>query len=132
MIRRGVFAIVCLLAVAFAGLGAGGCAANKAPELRVLGVQEARRHDVVFVQVTNPASRPMRLTKLAYTFAAQGATVSKGEVDLSREVPPNAAVVVEVPLDAPPTKSLTLSGKLTAELDQIVRSFTVSAQVHDQ
>ncbi|MGE0548596.1 MAG: hypothetical protein AB7R00_16125 [Kofleriaceae bacterium] len=71
----------------------------------------------------------MRLTKLAYTFAAQGATVSKGEVDLSREVAPKAAVVVEVPLDAPSSESLTLRGKLTAELDTIVRNFAVSAHV---
>jgi hypothetical protein len=45
-------------------------------------------------------------------------------------VPPNAAVVLEVPLDAPARdEALTLRGKLTAELDTIVRIFTVSAQV---
>jgi hypothetical protein len=120
---RALFASFCLItAVA-------GCAATKSPELRVLGVQEATRHEVVFVQVTNPANRPMRLTKLAYTFASAGGTVSEGEVDLAREVPAGAAVVVEVPLEEVPREKLTLRGKLTAELDQIVRIFTVSAQV---
>src|SRR5882757_3221483 len=85
------------------GLGAG-CHSGKSPELRVLGVQQETRHDVVFVQVTNPASHPMRLTKLEYTFASAGETVSEGEVPLAREVPAGAAVVVEIPLDSPSEK----------------------------
>lgn len=95
----------------------------------MLGVHEARRHEVVFVQVTNPASRPMRLTKLEYTFASQGTTVSTGALPLSREVPAGSAVVVEVPLDMLIDGPMTLRGKLTAELDQIIRTFTVSATV---
>ena len=106
-----------------------GCYGARAPELRVLGVHEESRHDVVFVQVTNPASRPMRLTKLEYAFAADGATVSVGEVALAREVPAGAAVVVEIPLDTPSEKPMTLSGKLTAELNQVVQIFSVSAQI---
>ena len=105
------------------------CASSGSPELRVLGVHQEPRHDVVFVQVTNPESHSMKLTKLEYTFAADGATVSEGEVPLSRDVPAGAAVVVEVPLDTVSEKPLTLSGKLTAELDQIVRIFNISAQV---
>ena len=63
----------------------------------------------MFVQVTNPARRPMRLTKLEYTFAsAQGATVSEGECRSQREVPAGAAVVVEVPLETESTETLTL------------------------
>jgi hypothetical protein len=99
------------------------------PELRVVGVHEEARHDVVFVQVTNPASHVMRLTKLEYTFAADGAKVSEGELSLGRDVPAGAAVVVEIPLDSPSAKPLTLSGKLTAELNEIVQIFSVSAQV---
>ena len=106
-----------------------GCHAGQSPELRVVGVHEQLRHDVVFVQVTNPASHPMRLTKLEYTFAAEGATVSEGEVSLAREVPAGAAVVVEIPLETPSEKPMTMSGKLTAELNQIVQIFSVSAQV---
>ncbi|MBA3540753.1 MAG: hypothetical protein H0T79_14170, partial [Deltaproteobacteria bacterium] len=99
--------------------------------LRIVGVHERARHgDVVFVQVTNPARRSMRLTQLRYTFAADGATVSTGVVALSREIQPGAAVVVEVPLDAPNgTTPLTMIGELTAELDAIVRIFRVSAQI---
>lgn len=106
-----------------------GCRGSTSPELRVVGVQEAQRHDVVFMQVTNPASHAMRLTKLEYTFAADGATVSEGEVSLAREVPAGAAVVVEIPLETPSEKPMTMSGKLTAELNQIVHIFSVSAQI---
>jgi hypothetical protein len=117
------------LALAFALALVAGCHPGASPELRVLGVQEQTRHEVVFVQVTNPASRTMHLTKLEYTFAADGATVSTGEVSLAREVPAGTAVVVEIPLDSPSDLPMTLSGKLTAELDQIVEIFSVSAQV---
>jgi hypothetical protein len=79
----------------------------------------------------------MRLTRLEYTFAAAGQTVSAGAVALARDVPAGAAVVVQIPLDSPaeqphvqtPVQMMTLSGKLTAELDQIVQIFSVSAQV---
>ena len=77
MVRSVAFAIAC----AFAFVGC----TPKGPEVRVLGVHEARRHEVVFVQVTNPAKRSMRLTKLEYTFAAQGTTVSTGKLALARE-----------------------------------------------
>jgi len=121
MVRSFAIAIACAVALV-------GCA-PKGPEVRVLGVHEARRHEVVFVQVTNPARRPMRLTKLEYTFASQGTMVSAGAVPLSREVPAGASVVVEVPLELAIAGPMTLSGKLTAELDQIVRIFSVSAMV---
>lgn len=118
------------LALAFAlALVATACHSAPSPELSVLGVREAPRHEVVFVQVTNPASRPMRLTKLEYTFASQGTRVSSGEVELFRDLPAGAAAVVEVPLDFGTSGPLTLRGTLVAELDQIVRTFTVSARV---
>ena len=122
MFRRSLLAVVLLV-----GLAAGpGCATTRTPEVRMLGVNSAPRRDVVFVQVTNPASRPMRLTKLEYTFAAHGSTVATGEVPLRRDVPAGAAVVVEVPLEGGAEGELTLRGTLTAELDQVVRIFTVS------
>jgi LEA14-like dessication related protein len=121
MLRRFAVAVACAFALV-------GCA-PKGPEVRVLGVHEARRHEVVFVQVTNPANRSMRLTKLEYTFASQGQAVSTGKIALAREVPAGAAVVVEVPLELSVDGPMTLQGKLTAELDQIVRTFTVSALV---
>jgi hypothetical protein len=110
-----------------------GCGGSQNPELHVLKVRNAPHQEVVFVQVSNPAKKAMRLTKLEYTFAAGSSTVSEGEVELSRDVPAGAAVIVEVPLDiaddGTPPQQLTLRGRLTAELDEIVRTFKVSAQI---
>ena len=120
--------VVIFLAVALATA----CHTGKTPELRVLGVQEApAASSHVFVQVTNPARRPMKLTKLEYVFASakNGATVSEGELTLYREIPAGAVAVVEVPLDAESDSDLMLRGTLTAELDQIVRSFKVNAHI---
>jgi hypothetical protein len=120
---------LCIGVWLFAGL-ATGCRSGPSPELHVLGVQQEPRHrDVVFVQVTNPASHAMRLTRLEYAFKAAGQTVSAGEMALARDVPAGEAVVVQIPLDSPPEQPMTLSGRLTAELDQIVQIFSVSAQV---
>ena len=110
-----------------AGLAA--CHPKQSPQLRVLGVDAAHRHDVVFVQVTNPAAKPMRLTKLEYVFAAGSAKISEGELDLARDVPAGAAIVVEVPFDATSDQPMTLRGKLTAQLDDLVRIFKVSAEI---
>lgn len=123
MLRSFAFAVVC-----FASLAAG--CASQSPELRVLGVHEVHRQEVVVVQVTNPAGRAMRLTKLEYRFAsAGGATVAEGELALAREVPAGAAVVVEVPFESFGAEPVTLRGKLTAELDEIVKIFKVSARL---
>lgn len=94
-------------------------------------MQEARAREVVYVQVTNPASRPMRLTKLEYRFASSGGSVvSEGELALgAREVPAGAAIVVEVPFESTPEEAMTLRGKLVAEQDHITKSFNVSAKI---
>jgi len=106
------------------------CHASASPTLRVLGVNGASStHEVVFVQVTNAAAHPMRLTKLTYTFAASGHTVAQGEVPLERDVEAGAAAIVEVPFEGDPAQAMTLSGKLTAQLDRIEQTFQVSAQV---
>jgi hypothetical protein len=105
-----------------------GCATTQSPELSVLGVHEAPSSHV-FVQVRNPASRPMRLTRLEYSFAsAKGTKVSEGDVALEREIPAGSSVVVEVPLTES-SEPLTLESRVTAELDQYVRRFTVVAQI---
>ena len=118
-----------LICLVFA-LGLAACHGSKSPELRVIGVHETSRQEVVFVQVRNPANRPMRLTKLEYTFAANGGKLSQGEVALSRDVPAGAAIVVEIPLDNIPDETpVTLSGKLTAEQDQVSRTFNVKAEL---
>jgi hypothetical protein len=119
-----------VVAVSLALAGATGCHTGKTPELRVLGVQDSPSSHV-FVQVTNPARRPMKLTKLQYVFASaeSGATVSEGVMRLYREIPAGAAAVVEVPLDADASDTLMLRGTITAELDQIVRSFKLNAEI---
>lgn len=132
MLRRLVTLVPIPVALALSlalALALVGCATARSPELRVLGVHEEPRHDVVFVQVTNPAARAMRLTKLEYRFAAGGATVSEGALELARDVPAGEAIVVEVPISGPPSEPLTLRGKLTAVTDQIVRIFNVTAEV---
>ena len=121
------------LAVALAVVTAA-CHAGGSPELRVLGMHDSDAQQVVFVQVTNPASHAMRLTKLEYKFEASGATVSTGEVPLSRDVPADSTVVVEVPLDAANVPAgekttLKLEGKLTAQTEEITRTFPVEAEV---
>ena len=123
----------CLLLLVF-GLTFAGCAtAKQQPSLRVI---KTPNHEIVFVQVTNTAKRPLRLTKLEYSFAAGNSTVSHGEVELfEREIPAGAMAVVEVPLETEPGEPvgpMTLRGKLTAELDQIVRTFKVSAEIEAQ
>jgi hypothetical protein len=122
---RSLLALSVLCAVAVTG-----CHSAKSPELRVLGVRDEAPASHVFVQVRNPANRPMRLTRLEYTFAsAKGGTVDEGDVELAREIPAGQTVVVEVPLIADAREPLKLEGKLTAELDQYVRTFRVAAQI---
>jgi hypothetical protein len=102
------------------------CHPNSPPELRVLDA----RHQVVYVQVTNPAPHAMRLDKLDYKFEAAHQTVAQGELPLgAREVPGGSTVIVEVPLETDTDKPMQLTGQLTAELDEIVRIFSVSAQI---
>ena len=128
-LSRSLLAKAVSLFVALGAVGATACHSGGSPELHVIGVHEEPRHEVVFVQVSNPASRPMRLTRLEYTFAAAGQKLSQGEMSLARDVPAGEAIVVEIPLDSPSEKPMTLYGKLTAELDQIVENFSVSAQI---
>jgi hypothetical protein len=116
-----------------------GCATTSSPQFKVLGVEPQRRIEpdrsvVLFVEVVNRDSRPMRLQKLQYSFAAAGAVPAPGEVPLTRTIDAGAAVVVEVPValgssDLASGETLTLRGKLYAELDRMVRTFPVSAEV---
>jgi hypothetical protein len=112
------------------GLATGCHQARTSPELRVLGMRPAPTNHV-FVQVTNPARRPLHLTKLEYTFASsKGTTIAEGEMPIERDIPAGAVAVLEVPLDAETSsETVTLRGKLTGELDQMVRTFKLNAQI---
>ena len=104
--------------------------AQTSPELTVLGVHAVPASHV-FVQVSNPAPRPLHLTKLDYVFASSsGTTLAKGSMPIERDVPGGAVAVLEVPLDAEPSADpISLKGKLTGELDQIVRTFKLNARI---
>lgn len=128
-------ALACLLAAA-------ACGAGQQPQLKVLSVENTatapRPADMVlFVEVLNPAARPLELHRLQYRFEPSvqvaGVEPVHGEVLLSRTVDPGAAVVVEVPLPTddslPLDEDLVLSGRLYATQDQLQRSFDVRARV---
>jgi hypothetical protein len=123
-----------VIAVALA-LGAAACGAAAGPQVKVLGVSEqgaattAQPHSVVvFLQVRNPSNRPIKLSRLQYTFSADGAS-KVGNLTLSRSLAGDAAVIVEVPIElhAPADGEFHLDGKLYAFEDQIVRSWKVNA-----
>ncbi len=125
---------------------AGACASRGQPHLKVISVEqsahraqrlETRRDMVLFVEVTNPAARPLRLQRLQYSFQSSvkvaGVAPITGEVILSRTVEGGAAVVVEVPLTLdealPAGEEMTLAGRLYATQDELQRSFDVSAKI---
>jgi LEA14-like dessication related protein len=128
-----------LLTTLFA-LALAACISGQQPQLKVLSVEStsARPQDLVlFVEVSNPATRPLELQRLQYSFASKrqvvGSSPVVGEVQLSRTVEPGAAVVVEVPLPfdhtLPHDQELILDGRLYASQDQLARSFVVQARV---
>jgi hypothetical protein len=124
-------------------LGLAACVSSGQPKLKVLSVEQTARPApqssamVLFVEVTNPASRPLRLQRLQYSFEASvkvaGVEPVVGEVLLSRTVEAGAAVVVEVPLTLdralPVGEEMTLAGRLYATQDELQRSFVVSAKI---
>ncbi|MBZ0237519.1 MAG: hypothetical protein K8M05_34695 [Deltaproteobacteria bacterium] len=132
---------VASLLFAFAAtFAAAGCGASHQAQLNVLSVEKATTPDkdmVVYVEVVNRAKRPMRLQRLQYTFAPAGSHAKNAQLELELElgerlVEAGSAVVVEVPLpvaDMALGETLTLAGRLWAEQDQILRSFSVAAEV---
>lgn len=134
MSRSRLHVVTVALALALAA-----CGASRQPQLKVLSVESAaaRPSDMIlFVEVVNPAGRPLELQRLQYRFerSAQVAGVEPvhGEVKLARTVDAGAAIVVEVPLpidDAMRGQELTLAGRLYATQDDLQRSFAVHAHV---
>lgn len=135
---------LCLAAFALGALLAA-CGASQQPQLKVLSVENSGvaagvdrpAEMVLFVEVVNPAQRPLELHRLQYRFEPSvhvaGVEPVYGEVLLSRTVDAGAAVVVEVPLphddSLPLDEDLVLSGRLYATQDQLQRSFDVRAHV---
>ncbi len=119
--------------VAVVALVLAACAASGAPQLKVIGVERARRDRggaVLFVEVVNRAPRAMRLERLQYTFGAD----ARGDIALDRVVDAGAAVIVQVPVDllsagGVPGETLMLRGELSAHENDLERTFTISAAV---
>lgn len=133
---RGAFLAACLAVLAAAS---GACASGARPRVNVLGVQETRSAPkaglLVFVEVVNPTSRSLTLSRLEYRVRAASWFESKGKVALHREVGADSSTIVEIPVpvrhaagaeDA--TIPYVLEGKLFAREDRAERSWDVAVK----
>jgi len=130
-IRTAVLAAVAAATVA--------CSPATGPQVKVLGVSQrtaparpsSGRSMVVFLEVLNRAKNPIRLSRLEYSFSADGASrASKGDIALSRAIDGESAAIVEVPVELLsdlPDGTFSLRGKLSAVQDRIVRTWNVQA-----
>jgi hypothetical protein len=113
------------------------CAASS-PRVTVLGVEQAhttpRRSLLVFVEVVNPTSRDLRLSRLEYKVRADSWFESSGQVRVERDIGAGSSAVVEIPVPVQHggahegTIPYTLEGKLFALEDKIERSWNVAVR----
>ena len=117
----------------------GGCATGARPRVNVLGVQETRAAPksglLVFVEVVNPTSRSLTLSRLEYRVRAASWFESKGQVQLTREVGAESSTIVEIPVPVQQSVSAedgtipyVLEGKLFAREDRAERSWDVAVK----
>ncbi|HWM84670.1 MAG TPA: hypothetical protein VNO33_02505 [Kofleriaceae bacterium] len=113
--------------------------ASSGPRVTVLGVEQThatpRRELLVFVEVVNPTSRDLRLSRLEYRVRADSWFESAGQVALARDIGAGQSAVVEIPVPVRHAGSAhdgsipyTLEGKLFAHEDHIERSWNVKAR----
>lgn len=116
--------------------------AGGAPDVKVLGVSEARAHRgaatgervlVMYVEVINDTSRELRLSRMSYQMDADRWFSHRGNVPLTRVLGAHSSAVVEVPVpwvgrSAEIAVPYKLAGKLIAVDEQIERSFTIQAE----
>lgn len=132
---RGAFLAACLALLATAG----GCASSARPRVNVLGVQETRSAPrsglLVFVEVVNPTSRALTLSRLEYRVRAASWFESEGQVSLTREVGAESSTIVEIPVPVQHAASgedgtiqYVLEGKLFAREDRAERSWDVAVK----
>jgi hypothetical protein len=116
-----------------------GCNTGTRPRVNVLGVQETRAAPrnalLVFVEVVNPTSRALTLSRLQYRVRATSWFESAGQVRITRQVGAESSAVVEIPV--PVERATTaddgripyvLEGKLYAEEDGMERSWDVAVK----
>jgi hypothetical protein len=105
----------------------------------VLGVEQphktARRSLLVFVEVVNPSSRDLRLSRLEYKVRADSWFESQGQVRVERDIGAGSSAVVEISVPVQHTGAshaatvpYTLEGKLFALEDKIERSWNVAVR----
>jgi hypothetical protein len=130
-----------VLAVALSVVLVSACAGG-APDVKVLGVSEARAHRgaanddrvlVMYVEVINDTARELRLSRMSYQMDAERWFSHRGTVPLTRVLGAHSSAVVEVPVpwvgrSAEIAVPYRLAGKLIAVDEQIERSFTVQAE----
>jgi hypothetical protein len=117
----------------------GACGAHNSPRVSVLGVQESnaapRASLVVFVEVVNPTSRALTLSRLEYRVRARSWFESAGKVSLSRQVGAESSTIVEIPVPVAHSAKndegvipYVLEGKLFAHEDRLERSWNVAVK----
>lgn len=88
---------------------------------------------LVYMEVVNPTSRDLRLSRLDYTLQADTWFESQGSVQLGRAVGPKSSTVVEiaVPVSRHDGEAdgvlYKLKGRLFARADHVERSWNVDA-----
>ena len=128
---------IAALALLAALLSAAGCSTT-GPSVKVLGVQQAQatpsQRITVFVEVVNPTSRELTLSRLEYRVRARSWFESEGAVALSRQIGAESSAIVEIQVPVKrvagagddETIPYTLEGKLFAREDKMERSWDVA------
>lgn len=126
---------ILLLSIA---LALGACTTPR-PAVKVIAMSHARAaatsgpEVLVYMEVVNPTSRDLRLSRLDYRLEADSWFETRGSVRLGRAVGPKSSTVVEI---AVPVRSAgdkadgvvyKLEGRLFARADHVERSWTVDA-----
>ena len=116
-----------------------GCATAH-PHVKVIAMSQSRTvaakkpEVLVFMEVVNPTSRELSLSRLDYQLSADHWFESNGSVDLARRVAARSSTVVEISVPiaelegkSSPGVPYRLRGRLFARADHVERSWKVDA-----
>jgi LEA14-like dessication related protein len=126
-----------LLIAASIAFAAAACTTAR-PAIKVIAMSQARTTSapkvLVYMEVVNPTSRDLRLSRLDYRLEADAWFESQGSIQLGRAVAPKSSTIVEI---AVPVRRLEgqsadavlykLKGRLFARADHVERSWKVDA-----